>query len=561
MKKLIILTMAIVFALNANAQVQMAPYQTFYGGVSPKLVTIADVNGDNRNDVVLATTILGYPSNMVGTLLVYTQDSNGNLNPPAVNPVFPGTANGIDTYDFNGDGNNDVVFCFLDTIKIMESLGGNGNLQTALSIYSGNSPDGVSIGDIDNDGFADIAISHWSSSFIRVLWGNGGFSFADSTYYVQNAGWDEILVSKVGNDSVNSIVFMRGQTLQAGFDKINFNNRTVDTMFTYTTSSWAPNGIAVGDRDNDGFREIAMTWGGNNPSSGIRFFDSISSPMNPTFNLSPVTDNPQSIVASSMDCNPGDEYVVLHGGYQKLSVISDTVVQNFSIPYASNYRPQALDVGDINSDGKNDVVIADYNNGLVVLYNTTPMMQDTLVDTTFTLIVSTFVDTLIPDTTVQVSASGGWEYTETTIKTGVETCIDSSIVESIRTRYLNCSNAYYDSTIHDTTTVYSCDTAYASQTNLDSVWVTPNSIEDINAQESVILYPNPTNDIIYITFSKEDEYQLLLFDGMGKMIRRKTIFSSKGSIDLSNLPIGNYYLKMKSLEGNNLFHKKITKIE
>jgi FG-GAP repeat len=34
--------------------------------------------------------------------------------------------------------------------------------------------------------------------------------------------------------------------------------------------------------------------------------------------------------------------------------------------------PQGLAVGDINSDGLPDIVLADYNTGLVILRNTTP---------------------------------------------------------------------------------------------------------------------------------------------------------------------------------------------
>jgi hypothetical protein len=42
----------------------------------------------------------------------------------------------------------------------------------------------------------------------------------------------------------------------------------------------------------------------------------------------------------------------------------------YAIPYASHYNPHGLAAGDINGDGFPDVVLADYNNGLVVLRNT-----------------------------------------------------------------------------------------------------------------------------------------------------------------------------------------------
>ena len=42
------------------------------------------------------------------------------------------------------------------------------------------------------------------------------------------------------------------------------------------------------------------------------------------------------------------------------------------IPYASHYNPHGLAVGDVDGNGSPDVVIADYNNGLVILPGTAP---------------------------------------------------------------------------------------------------------------------------------------------------------------------------------------------
>jgi hypothetical protein len=45
-------------------------------------------------------------------------------------------------------------------------------------------------------------------------------------------------------------------------------------------------------------------------------------------------------------------------------------MQLFGIPDASLYDVRGLAVGDVNGDGKPDVVLANYNNGLVVLPQT-----------------------------------------------------------------------------------------------------------------------------------------------------------------------------------------------
>ena len=54
-----------------------------------------------------------------------------------------------------------------------------------------------------------------------------------------------------------------------------------------------------------------------------------------------------------------------------LQSIDGTLVapEGYDIPYSAQDTPQGVAVGDINGDGLPDVAIADYCNGLVVLYH------------------------------------------------------------------------------------------------------------------------------------------------------------------------------------------------
>jgi uncharacterized protein DUF11 len=70
--------------------------------------------------------------------------------------------------------------------------------------------------------------------------------------------------------------------------------------------------------------------------------------------------------------------VTLHGGWNQAGVYVRqaggglAAEDLYAIPYASHYEAQGLAVGDISGDNGQDLAIADYNHGLVVLYGSAP---------------------------------------------------------------------------------------------------------------------------------------------------------------------------------------------
>jgi hypothetical protein len=87
-------------------------------------------------------------------------------------------------------------------------------------------------------------------------------------------------------------------------------------------------------------------------------------------------DVPEPVAVGDINLDGRPDIVVLHAGWMAAGVYlqqadgSLAPEELYPIPYASNYNTHGLAIGDVNNDGSPDIAIADYNSGLVVLYGT-----------------------------------------------------------------------------------------------------------------------------------------------------------------------------------------------
>ncbi|MCR4829359.1 MAG: T9SS type A sorting domain-containing protein [Bacteroidales bacterium] len=88
-------------------------------------------------------------------------------------------------------------------------------------------------------------------------------------------------------------------------------------------------------------------------------------------------------------------------------------------------------------------------------------------------------------------------------------------------------------------------TSYATAPLPTSIEVTPvRHFDTTEIKKTVIVYPNPTTDELYIQNSGEEyPIQIIILDVMGKIVNN--INYPVSSIDLSNLPAGTYFIKIE----------------
>lgn len=92
------------------------------------------------------------------------------------------------------------------------------------------------------------------------------------------------------------------------------------------------------------------------------------------------------------------------------------------------------------------------------------------------------------------------------------------------------------------------------QTNL-----TITNIEDLDANFSVNIYPNPTSEVINLTIEKYEKITFQIFDMGGKLVEELMLTSSTTNVNVSDYPKGTYLLTLTQSDKKKIKTYKIVK--
>jgi hypothetical protein len=312
---------------NGNGTFQPAvTYLT--GGHRSNSAAIGDVNADGKIDLLVADTDVDGN----GTVELLLGNGDGTFQPPVSHGVGAFAANSVATADMNGDGKLDLIVagsCTACTngIVSMQLGNGDGTFQPPVNYASGGSQsDSLAVGDVNEDGKLDVLVSNGSG--VGVLVGNGnGTLQAGMMYDAGGFSPDSTVVGDVNGDGIQDLIVLnictKSNDCSSGSVGVLLGNGdvTFKAPLNYDSGGALPLSVAVGDVNGDGKLDLIVA----------------------------------NQCAKGSNC-PNDTSTV--GTLEVLLGKGDGTFQS-PVGYSSGgYRAYSVVLGDVNQDGKLDVVVA-----------------------------------------------------------------------------------------------------------------------------------------------------------------------------------------------------------
>jgi len=358
--------------------VKFSPYVAYTVGSWPEAVTVGDLNNDGRTDVALVTSYY-FDEENDNCLFVFLQDKRGNFILPAAKYSIGPAPSSVAVGDVNGDGRNDVVVGRDGegiAILLQNSLG---KLNAPVVTDTERSML-VRIGNFGPAQHRAVAAIAWGSQnpFVDIYSTTSTATLdLEQSLEGQHAGYDDLEVGDLNNDGLQDVLVMSGQSTAPNFGVyLQKPSGLLEEPEFYELGRYdLTNGIGIGDLNGDGRNDIVASYGGNSDAKIAIWHQKTDGTLGTPVSLDSY-DIPEPVEVGDLNKDGRAEVVVAHGGWTAVGVYTQSATgtlgeeQLFPIPYASHYSPHGLALGDINGDGLTDILLADYNNGLVVLKGT-----------------------------------------------------------------------------------------------------------------------------------------------------------------------------------------------
>jgi hypothetical protein len=388
-------------ALQLSQLGPLGPRKGYNAGSGPTGVAVGDINADGYNEVV----VCNYGDSNIS---VYTTSTTGELKYSATY----GTSTrpwDVDIGDLDNDNLPDVaVTCGYSSATNLDVLtqktDGKLNSKVTYSINTGSSKSFfLDIGDINDDGYNDVVVTDEQSKTMKWFMQNtssGGFdtgTFSTGVYpsgvaigdLVSHTG-NEVALFDKGNPSYSSYSDPTLRVLEQSSGSLSQHYATNKMAGTWNYDWYNymnPYPVAVGDLTGDGNNDIAMCWyyysGG---SLQLSVFPQSSGDVGARKDYTNGISSPRDMTIGDINNDGKNELVLVNSGENKFAIYNQTPAGGLYNLKSMNTgkAPTGICIGDVNRDGLADVVTADDTDGEVGVYIQPPWFNGSFISRAYT---------------------------------------------------------------------------------------------------------------------------------------------------------------------------------
>ena len=211
-------------------------------------LSIADLDGDGRQDMVVSTT---------QGVKVWTGNGNGSFS-LRYSFAASGSSQSVSIADVDGDGVLDLVSVNYNnsTLDILHGRGG-GTFSLLNSVSVGVQPAGSSIADLNGDGRLDIVSLDFGAGTATALLNDGNGSFHRSDLLSTGALPSSAVLADLNGDGIVDIVAggSGARFLTVAFGR---GDGTFVPQASYTVEGLGPQDLHAGDFNGDGVLDLVF---------------------------------------------------------------------------------------------------------------------------------------------------------------------------------------------------------------------------------------------------------------------------------------------------------------
>ncbi len=315
---------------------------------------VGDFNNDGKLDLVTGISGAGYLSVLLG-------NGNGTFSAKVDYPTVS-AGWGMAVGDFNGDGNLDLVSPNEVSGNNVSVLLGNGNGTFATKVdyaLSSANPSAVAVGDFNQDGKLDLAVTNANAGGpnVNILLGNGDGTFQASVDYVTGSGARGITLADFNGDGKLDIATASTNIASVSI-LLGNGNGTFQTNVDYAVGS-GPRSVTAGDFNGDGKIDLAVTNFSSNTVSILLGNGNGTFQTHVDYAVTALG-TPYGIAIGDFNGDGKLDIASANLGTSNVSILTGVGDGTFNahVDYATNTGARGITIGDFDGNGKLDLAVA-----------------------------------------------------------------------------------------------------------------------------------------------------------------------------------------------------------